>query len=106
MDRFEWIPDRDADVDYDLQLKEVQFGDGVVQVQQTMLAKPKRKFSLTFYRGVADVQAIEAFLVARRGRRFLLPWGGTDVKVRCTEIKRKVTGFADTLTCTFKEEHI
>lgn len=106
MDTFTWLPDRDYDTETDTGVLTVQFGDGVTQIQQRFIGKPKREFSLKFERATQTVDQIEAFLLKQRGRRFLWqqPSGGV-VKVRCPKWKRQTSGFVDSVSCTFTEEH-
>ena len=107
MDTFTWIPDKGVDKEPDLALKEVQFGEGVVQVQQKFLAAPKHTFNLTFIRETTVIDEIYNFLMKQRGKRFIWKYhNGTSYKVRCKTFKRSDTGIVDTLTCEFKEEHM
>ncbi|MRN38614.1 hypothetical protein CRG49_000565 [Neisseria sp. N95_16] len=107
MNTFAWIPDKGVDREPDLALKEVQFGEGVVQVQQKFLAAPKHKFNLTFIRESSVINEIYDFLLKQRGKRFVWKcYDGTTYVVRCKTIKRTETGIVDTLTCEFKEEYM
>lgn len=106
MDTFTWLPDKGIKVETDLMVREVQFGEGVVQVQAKNLMKSKRKFSISFERPVEMIDAIESFLLNQRGKRFVWQRTSGNIMVRCTELSRTVTGIVDTLDCTFQEEHI
>lgn len=107
MEQFSWIPDQDYETDVDFQVRKVQFGNGVTQIQQTSLTPPKRKFSLTFSRNPAEAKQIFSFLMRQRAQRF--NWrspSGEIILVRCEDLKHTVSGFVDVVTCTFEEELI
>lgn len=108
MEVFAWIPDKGYDVEPDLGVREVQFGEGVVQVQQRFLTKPKQKFNHTFTGPSSKISEIYNFLLRQRGNRFTWrdPVDKKDYIVRCTTFKKNCTGIVDTLTCEFKEEPI
>ncbi|WP_083296801.1 phage tail protein [Eikenella sp. HMSC061C02] len=107
MDTFTWNPNRGMDTEVDLGIREVQFGNGVVQLQNKSLALPQRKFSLQFDRSTTVIDEIVAFLLDNQGKRFI--WerpSGERVMVYCAEMRRTESGFPDSLRCTFKEVFI
>ncbi|WP_274584099.1 phage tail protein [Neisseria leonii] len=104
METFDWLPNQGIDIEEDQQLREVQFGGGIMQVQPKYLCRPKRKFTLTFEGRPQRIKAIFDFLSRQRGKRFLWQFEGETLKVRCMEYKRNYTGIVDTLDCTFNEE--
>ena len=95
MDTFTWNPNRGMDTEVDLGVREEQFGNGVVQLQNKSLALPQRKFSLQFDRSTTVIDEIVAFLLDNQGKRVI-----------CTEMRRTESGFPDSLRCTFKEVFI
>jgi phage-related protein len=106
MDRFEWKPDKDVGIEIDLGVREVQFGDGVVQTQQKFLTKPRRTFTLKFTKPPKEVDKIWDFLIAHRGKRFLyIHYTGEAVKVRFSDLQRTSNGILDNLSVKFKEEY-
>lgn len=104
MDIFTWLPNQGVDVETNVQVREIQLGEGVVQVQQKSLTPPKRKFTLEFDRRADEIDQIYAFLVKQRGNRFIWQRAKENIKVRCTEFNRRETGLVDTLRCVFQEE--
>lgn len=107
MDTFTWNPDRDMDTEVDLDIREVKFGNGVVQLQNKSLITAKRKFSLQFSRSTEVIDEIWAFLDDNRGKRFV--WerpSGERIMVYCSGLRRTENGFPDILRCTFNEVFI
>lgn len=107
MTDFTWNPDKDLTVERAIEsaVREVQFGDGVVQLQRLTLKPPARKFSLTFTNTADVIDTIDEFLAAHTGKRFVwVRHNNERVKVRCKSVSRKVTGITDVLSCEFMEE--
>ncbi len=107
MDTFDKIPDYNVQVDHNLEdaVREVKFGNGVVQLQRKTLSRPLRKFSMTFTRRSTDLDEIESFLISQTGKRFnWTGYGNQAITVRCTKISRKTTGIMDELSCEFDED--
>ena len=71
MNTFTWNPNRGMDTETDMGIREVQFGNGVVQLQNKSLALPQRKFSLQFERSTEVIDEIVAFLLDNQGKRFI-----------------------------------
>lgn len=103
--KFNWIPDKGVEVqrDFESALREVKFGDGVVQLQKRNLAKPKRTFSLKFTNTTAKIDEIEDFLMENLAKKFKWDYLGKEITVYCADVSRSVTGIVDVLSCKFQE---
>ncbi|WP_223429964.1 phage tail protein [Pseudomonas sp. GL-B-26] len=65
MPTFTWVPTYDATKTIAPTVKVIKFGDNYEQRQGTGINRQPRKYSLTFKRPKAEIDAIDAFLGAR-----------------------------------------
>lgn len=106
-DTFGWVPDFGGSVDVTPRIRSVSFGDGYTQSVPDGINNLPETRSLTFAnRDTAEINAIEAFLVAHAGVIWF--WyqhpGRAAIQMKCEKWQRTdVSAGFDTLTCTFQQ---
>lgn len=108
MSDFEWKPSRGFSGETVPRVTVAKFGDGYVQRSTTSINIFDKVWNLQFQQNtISDINAIEAFFVARKGVTpftWTPPGENTEVKVVCTKWSRVYdSNISASLSATFEQ---
>lgn len=102
----DWLPDKNMGVEDNKDfVREVHFGNGVTQLQKTVLGSCPKIYNLTFTNSADVIADIDTFLERNTGKFFFwdIPMENRRIKVYHSEKSKSMTGIIDTLTFKLTE---